>query len=273
MSEENNKKSIVLIGVLSVILIGLLVTGYIMDKNTQKANNEEYNKWCQSKGKATMTIASENPSKNDSSSGETDKAKADSEIQEDIYTKVKSKKDIKVAVLGDGLALSVGRKTEAGIWQEGFKSTIESKLGSKVNMVSLAQNKTTAKDGVSVVEKNDLSSCDMTVICYGHNDNMSKVAIKDFENNYNKIVSKLKEANSKMAIILILPSTLEKNSEYRNVIVKIANNNQVMTSDMKSAFASYGASEKNLTSDSLPTDLGYQLYTKTLYDTFAAGIK
>ena len=258
MRDIGSKKGIFLIIVLAVILFLLLAVGIFKDKMMVKQNADDYNKWCETK-KENTSSDSKNTNKQSSYATET--------VVQDISDKLHNKQKIRVLVLGDGLALSVGRTSSAGIWQEGLKSAIKSYYGSDVEMISLAKNRTSAKDGLDIATKNNLKGYDLVITCFGHNDNMNKSSLEEFETSYVEIINKIREANNPVSIIGIVPNTLDKNNSYRDKILKIASNKQILVSDMKQAFINYGGSESALLNDNVPNDTGYQIYTKTLFDT------
>ena len=258
MRNIENKKSIFFILILAVVLCVLLAVGIFKDNMMAKENAADYNKWYQAK-KENSNETSQNSNKDDKKATET--------VTQDLVEKLHSKQNIRVLVLGDGLALSAGRTSSSGIWQEGFKSSIKSYYGSDVEMVSLAKNRSSAKDGLDTVVKNNIKGYDLVITCFGHNDNMNKSSIDEFETSYNTMIAKIKEVNNPVQIIAIVPNTLDKNNAYRDKILELSSNNGILIADMKQAFLDYGGSESSLLNENVPNDTGYQLYTKTLFDT------
>lgn len=258
MRNIENKKSIFFILILAVVLCVLLAVGIFKDNMMAKENAADYNKWFQTKN--------ENASK-DSKDTNKQNSKATETVVQDVFDKLHNKQKIRVLILGDGLALSVGRTSSGGIWQEGLKSSIKSYYGSDVEIVSLAKNRTSAKDGLEIVNKNNIKGYDLVITCFGHNDSMAKCSLDEFEASYFQIINKIREANNPVEIIAIVPNTLDKNNSYRDKILKIGSNKQILIADMKQAFIDYGGSEKSLLNDNVPNDTGYQIYTKTLFDT------
>ena len=89
-----------------------------------------------------------------------------------------------------------------------------------------------------------------------------KMCIRD--RNYTNMVKKVKEENPNATVIVVLPSNLSLDNKYRLKIMEVCNENGLAYADMKTSFQQSGYAESKLTKNSLPTDMGYQIYSQTI---------
>lgn len=258
---DNNKKGIIAIVILGIALIITLSFGVIKDKQLNKKNETDYNNW-------TDTKTSNNSDTTDFEEkieGTTiSDANSNTNVQKkSFYEKLKGKENVRILILGDGIALSEGRDSDNGIWDQGLAYFIQNTYGSKAELISLAQKKSTVKEGLSVTSNNDISNYDLIITCFGYNDNSSKVKIETFTENYNNLIKAIKEKNNNGTIIALLPSTLSKENSYRAAIQKLATDNNFVCADTRQTFDKSGILEGKLLNSGLPNDTGYQLYTQT----------
>ena len=252
LSRSKNKIENIIILVLSVVLVITLTFGIIKDKKESKKNLEEYSEVINEDGKDKETSS-------DSVTQEPNEV-----VKDDVYSKLRKKESVNLLVLGDGLALSQGRTSDNGIWDQGVKSLIQNTYGSNVELKSLAKNGSSSAVGVETVKNNDISGYDLIVTCYGHNDNTVGISIEEFKKNYQDIINEIKTKNPNGTIITILPNTLSTDNEYSVAIKEVSNNNGIDFADTKTTFINSGLGEDNLINSGLPNDKGYQLYTETI---------
>ena len=244
------KKENMIIVVLVITLIGVLTFGIIKDRKMKKDNVNDNEV-------STLVDSTKEESKEETP------AKEEKPVEEknDLYGKLKNKSDIRMLVLGDGLALSQGKNTTAGAWDKGIANWITNTYGSNVNLVSLAKPGATSAVGVDVVSNNDISNYDLIVTCFGQNDNRNLVGINTFNTNYQAILDKIKEKNPNGIIIPLVPNTLVKDNAYKGAIEEIAQKNNLKVVDMGVEFNNSGVSINELLGNSgLPNDKGYGLY-------------
>lgn len=254
---NNSKKGLIVIIFLVIILVGVIVAGTIKEKRDSKVLNQEY-----INSVKTSEIEEENQQVDNNNAENIDVSKV-----KGLGEKLRAKVDVRVLVLGDGIAMSQGRNSDNGIWSEGVKNLIETTYGSKVTMTLLAQQGATTETGVTAVRENDIKNYDLVIICYGQNDNNKSLKTSDVKNYYKSIVDKIRNESPDASIIAVLESTLELNNVYRNAIQEVATANYLNVADMKNAFLSSGVKESTLVSSSLPNDQGYQVYTQTIGNT------
>ena len=245
MSRSTDKIENIVIVVLVVVLAITLTLGIIKDKKESKKNLEEYNEFLKEENNNLVE-----------ESDETD--------GNDFYSKLRKKEEVKVLVLGDGLALSQGRVSDNGIWDQGLKNLIQNTYGSNVELNSLAQNGASSSVGVDTVKNNDISGYNLIITCYGYNDNKVGTSIEEFKKNYEDIISEIKTKNPSAIIIPILPSTLSIDNAYSVAIKEVSDTNKLNFADIKTEFINSGVTEDNLTNSGLPNDKGYELYTQCI---------
>lgn len=262
---SNNKKGIAIIIILIFVFAGVLTLGIIKDKKNTSENQADYNKYIEG-SKTTETAAKTEEVK------ETPKVQTTEEVL-DFYGKLKNKKAVKVLILGDGLALSQGSTSNSGVWDVGVSNLLQTTYGSTVEMVSLAKAKAISSVGLSVAKSNNLEGYDLVITCFGQNDNISAVNINDFKTNYAGIVKEIKDKNKNATVLPILPSTLALDNKYRAKIQEVATENGLTCIDTKTAFTKSGIAETKLLNGSLPSDVGYQLYTQTIGEVIKAAVK
>lgn len=258
-----DKKGITIICILSIILVISLFMGIIKDKKINSENQKEYNEWVSSKEDKEKSDSIENKKEEDSKEQTT---------VSNFYEKIKNKEDVRILILGDGIALSQGRNSNNGIWTEGVKWLINEKYGSNVELVSLAKERTTTAEGNQIVTNNDVSNFDLIVICYGYNDNSSNENIDNFKESYTNIINQIKTKSPNGIIIPILPNYLNKDNQYRNSIINIAQTYQLTCADMQQKFANCGLAQSKLANGNIPNDLGYQYYTETIGEVIEQGV-
>ena len=248
MKNSKEKLQTIIIVILTIVLVFTLTIGIIKDKNENKKSVEEYNEL----------------SNNDELNKDEQEVQSNEIVKDDFYGKLRKKEDVKVLVLGDGLALSQGRTSENGIWDQGVKNLIQSTYGSNVELKSLAKNGASSAIGLDTVTNNDISGYDLILVCYGHNDNKINFSVEGFKENYQNIIDKVMEKNPDGIIIPIVPSTLTNDNAYSKAIKEVANNNKLNFADIKTTFINSGIGEGNLSNGVLPNDTGYQLYTESI---------
>lgn len=253
---KNEKRWSILIIILFIVLVVVLIFGIIRDRNLKKSNREDYNKWTETNSRST------NEKVNASDKPEVEDIIIDNVKGFNFYEKLKGKKDVKLLILGDGLANSQGRITEAGVWDKGLVSQIESTYGVKADLKSLAENGATAARGVEILNQNkNIIDYDYVITCFGQVDK-NNVNVEEFKNNYKRIITELKSRNSKVIIMPILPSTINTESEYRNKIQELATEENLRVVDTRYAFNNSGVPFASLLNGGLPNDEGYEQYAK-----------
>ncbi|WP_143315811.1 SGNH/GDSL hydrolase family protein [Clostridium sp. HBUAS56017] len=263
---NNSKKGLITISALALILVFVLAAGIIKDRKLNSINKEEY--------VASLTNSSKEESKNTKEVKAQEPPVEDKSTKSlDFYGKLKEKQPVRVLILGDGLAMSQGRNSDNGIWDQGVASLIQNTYGSKVELKSLAQSGASTTVGVNVAKNNDISNYDLVITCFGHNDNSTLVNPSQSKTNYSNILAEIKSKSPKATIIPVLPSTLALDNTYRLTIQKLAAENNLTCADMKKAFTESASQESTLLNGSLPNDKGYQIYTQTVGNIIKAGVK
>lgn len=262
---NNSRKGIGIIILLLVVLIGVLTLGVLNDKRVEKINRDKHSEWVSSKGEGDSNSSNTGEESQPEQEPENkEEPKAPVEEKEDFYSKLKNKSDVRMLVLGDGLALSQGRNTIEGKWDEGIKNWITQTYGSKVEFKSLAKAGANSTVGLQEVQDSDINNYDLIIVCYGQNDNNKLVNIDTFKTNYQGIINKVKEKNPNGVVLPILPSTLTKNNPYRAAIQTIAANSGIKTVDVRDEFENSGVDFNTLMGPQLPNDKGYKLYTEAV---------
>ena len=251
---NNSKRGFILVIILAVILVGVIIAGTIKDKHESKINNEEYS--------AYVEAASEESEE----SNKTDYEEVDSSKTEGLVEKLRAKQEIKILMLGDDMAMSIGRSSDSGIWSEGIKNLLQTTYGSKADLKLLAKEGATTETGVTLVKENDLSDYDLVILCYGNNDNKNSLKVQDVKTNYTEIITKIREKSPHALMIAVLESSLELNNSYRLAISEVATSNSLIIADMRNAFNSSGMKESSLAKNGFPNDQGYQVYTQAIGD-------
>lgn len=250
---KSKKETMIIIG-LVIALIGVLTLGIIKDRKMQKDSESVLSEWVDSKDDEK---SNEEEVKDEEKPVEEEKK----EENKDFYSKLKNKDDVRMLVLGDGLALSQGRNTTAGAWDKGISDWITNTYGSKVELVSLAKPGATSGVGYEVVTNNDISNYDLIIMCFGQNDNNRLTNMNTFNANYKGIIDKVKEKSPNGTIVPILPNTLVKDNAYRVAMQDIAKKNNLDVVDMSAEFDNSGMQKNELIGNSgLPNDKGYGLY-------------
>ncbi|MGG7178131.1 SGNH/GDSL hydrolase family protein [Clostridium paraputrificum] len=264
---NNSKKGLAIIVTLAIVLITVFTFGILRDRKISAKNREDYKAWIEG------TVETSNQ-KEEIVESVVEDTEAKGEAEElNFYGKLKNKKPVRVLILGDGLALSQGRNTDNGIWDQGVASFIQSTYGSTVELKSLAQNGAASAVGYNVVKNNDISNYDFIITCYGQNDNNAAVNIDQFRTNYDSIIKEIKAKNPNGTIVPILPSTLTTDNRYRTTIQAIATEHGLQVADTKTTFINSGIPEGTLSNGVLPNDKGYQLYTETVGNVIKNGVK
>ena len=243
MSRSKDKIENIIIVILAVVLVITLTLGIVKDKKESNKNLEEYNEFVNEEVKDKETSV---------------------EVIDDFYNKLSKKENVNVLVLGDGLALSQGRNSDNGIWDQGVKNLIQTTYGSNVELKSLAKGGSSSSVGLETVKNNDISGYDLIITCYGHNDNKVGTSIEEFKKNYQDIINEIKIKNPNGIIIPIAPSTLATDNAYSVAIKEVSDFNKLNCADTKTTFINSGIGEGNLIYAGLPNDKGYQLYTETI---------
>ena len=256
MLKNSNKKleTAIILG-LSVVLVVTLIIGIVKDRNLTEKNTEEYNEF--------MVEYEANKKKD----------KSDQTLTDNLYNKLRKKEDVKILILGDGIVSTQTIGSENGIFGEGVKKVIETTYGSKVELKLLAKNGASSEVGVETVKNNDISGYDLVIICYGHNDNETGILPEKFKDNYQEIVDEIKKANPNATIIPIVPSTLDSDNKYSNVIKEVSNSNELNFADMKLGFVESNLGEYNLGNGGFPNDAGYNLYIESIGKIIEENIK
>lgn len=265
-----NKKGIIVIIALSAILIGLLGYGIVKDKNDTAKNAQDYENW--KNNSSSSVVKEETKDKNQNSSSSDDKNNRDDKKEEkkeprkNFYLKLKDKEDVNVAIIGDKLALSEGRTSEAGIWSGGVSYIIGQNFGSKADVNLLAKSDLLTKDASDFISKQDFSQIDLTIVCLGHNDNAQGVDASTFKDEYTAFLEKIKEKNPSMEILALIPSTLANDNMHRQMIIGVSDIVEINTIDTRKYFEVNGVVDSGLMNGDLPNDIGYQCYTVAIGD-------
>ena len=252
---NNSKRGFILVIILSVVLVLVIGAGTIKEKRDNKKSTEEYNTYMQE-------IENKEVGENTEASEE----KVDSSKIKGCINKLKAKQDVKVLILGDDMAISKGRTSDAGIWSDGIKNLIETTYGSKVNLTLLAKEGATLETGLKATKENDISDYDLAILCYGNNDAKESRKISDVKENYTDIVKNIKAKSPEALMIAVLESPLELNNSYRMAVIEVADTNSLLKADMREAFNSSGKKESSISKNGFPNDTGYQIYTQTIGD-------
>jgi len=243
------KKGIVVIVILSIILLVSLFLGKLQDNKLMDKNSEEYKEWVNS-SKDDKVVPVEEKLKN--------------QVTElDFYSKLIKKETVKILIAGDRIALSEGKNSDNGIWTEGVSYIINKNYGSEVELTLLASQEITIKGGQDLINKNDTSNQDLIILCFGHNDSIAAANVQEFKSTYSKIISDIKSKNENQKLLLIIPSTLDNADKYRETILAVAEENGLAYVDTKAAMDNSKLSKKSILNGKLPSDIGYQLYTES----------
>ena len=262
---NNSRKGLGIIIVLFIVLIGVLTLGIFKEKKMQKDSESVTSEWVASKDNSTSKEEDKKEGEKPSDEEKKEEQEAPKEEYKGLYSKLKNKADVRMLVLGDGLALSQGRNTTAGIWDKEIANWMTNTYGSKVELVSLARAGATSAVGYEVAANNDISNYDLIIICFGQNDNNKLNNINTFNANYQGIINKVKEKNPEGTILPILPSTLVADNAYRVAIQNISKNNTLNAIDVSNEFANSGVAINQLVGNAgLPNDKGYGLYIKAV---------
>lgn len=248
---NNSKKGLILIALLSIILVLVIGAGLIKERYENKTNKEEYDRYIEE------TQIEETKDKNTEGSIDSSKIKG-------FINKLKAKQDVRVLILGDDMALSVGRNSDSGIWSGGVKNLIETTYGSKVDLTVLASEGATLENGLTTTKEKDISDYDLTILCYGNNDSKASRKVSTVKENYTEIVKNIKDKSPDSLMIAVLESSLELNNPYRLAVVEVAATNSLIKADMREAFNSSGKKDSALSKNGFPNDTGYQIYTQTI---------
>ena len=251
---NNSKRGFILVIILAVILVGVIIAGVIKDKQESKISNEEYSAYVEA------------VSEESEESNKTDYEEVDPSKTEGLVEKLRAKQDIKILMLGDDMAISIGRSSDSGIWSEGIKNLLQTTYGSKADLKLLGKEGATTETGVALVKENDLSEYDLVILCYGNNDNKNSLKVQDVKTNYTEIITKIREKSPHALMIAVLESSLELNNSYRLAISEVATSNSLIIADMRNAFNSSGMKESSLAKNGFPNDQGYQVYTQAIVD-------
>ena len=104
---NNSKRGFILVIILSVILVLVIGAGMIKEKRDNNKSMEEYTRYIEE------TVIKEADEK------ENAEEQLDSSKIKGFINKIKTKQDVKVLMLGDDMAMSVGKTSDAGIWSDG----------------------------------------------------------------------------------------------------------------------------------------------------------
>ena len=259
------KKGILAIVALSIILLVALFLGKREDDKLMDKNSKEYQEWVNTskdeKVEQEKTVAVQKEQ-------ETEKV-----ISLNFYAKIDKKEKVKVLIAGDRIALSEGKNSENGIWSAGVSYIINKNYGSEVEVNLLASNDLTIKEGQTLISKSDITTNDLIILCFGHNDSVGSANIQDFKDVYNKIISDIKSKNENQSLLLMIPSTLEKDDKYREAILQVANENGLSYIDPKDTQEKSGVPKKNMLNGKLPNDIGYQMYTESISNVISEELK
>lgn len=259
------KKGILAIVALSIILLVALFLGKREDDKLMDKNSKEYQEWVNTskdeKVEQEKTVAVQKEQ-------ETEKV-----ISLNFYAKIDKKEKVKVLIAGDRIALSEGKNSENGIWSAGVSYIINKNYGSEVEVNLLASNDLTIKEGQTLISKSDITTNDLIILCFGHNDSVGSANIQDFKDVYNKIISDIKSKNENQSLLLMIPSTLEKDDKYREAILQVANENGLSYIDPKDTQEKSGVSKKSMLNGKLPNDIGYQMYTESISNVIREELK
>jgi lysophospholipase L1-like esterase len=251
------KKGILAIVALSIILLVALFLGKREDDKLMDKNSKEYQEWVNTSKDEKVEHAETVEVQKETS--ETAKV-----ISLNFYAKLDKKEKVKVLIAGDRIALSEGKNSENGIWSAGVSYIINKNYGSEVEVNLLASKNLTIKEGSSLISKSDITANDLIILCFGHNDSVASVNIQDFKSVYNKIISDIKSKNQNQILLLMIPSTLEKDDKYREAILQVANESGLAYIDPKDTQEKSGVPKKNMLNGKLPNDIGYQMYTESI---------
>ncbi|MBE6050964.1 MAG: hypothetical protein E7214_10025 [Clostridium sp.] len=240
---NNSKKGFGIIILLSIVLVAVLGLGIMKTRKLNAINQKEFKEFMDEFNNATL---------------EKEKKPVD------FVGKLKEKQEVNMLVLGDELAASQGKTTDNGIWSDGVTKFIKDTYGSEVKLQVLAESKAKVEDGLNTVNLNNVSNNDFILFCYGNNDSLGRTSLDSFKGNYSNLVKKVKEENPNATLIVMIPSTLELDNKYRLKMMEVCNENGLAYGDMKTSFKESGQAESKLTKNSLPTDMGYQVYTQTI---------
>lgn len=249
---NNSKRGFILVVILSVILIMLIIAGVIKERHDNKLSEEEY------------VSCNEMYEKKALEENVPEESTKDPSKIIGLANKLKGKQDVNVLILGDDIAMSTGRKSEAGIWSDALKNLLESTYGSKVNLKLVAKEGATTEMGLSDIKENDISDYDLVILCYGSNDRKEARKLSDVKKNYIEIIRQIKQKSPTSLVIAVLESSLELNNSYRLAVLDVAANNYMLVADMRNAFDSSGKSEASISNNGLPNDAGYEIYTQTI---------
>lgn len=265
---KSERRWTVLIILLSIALIVVLGAGVIKEKKLNKKNAEEYSEWNKEKNnspKVEEDVTEELPEAEEV-------VKKEDEIL-DFYGKLKNKQDVKILILGDGLALSEGKTSDAGVWDKNLALSIESTYGVKVELQSLSERGANVARGVQVLNNNPtVKDFDLVITCFGQIDKVG-VNLDQFKNDYMKIINDLQTRNEKCVVMPILPSTINTESPYRIKIQEVATEKGLDVIDARGAFNNAGVPFESLLNGSLPNDKGYEVYTKEASKIIDAKVK
>ena len=151
---NNSKKGLGIIIVLFIVLIGVLTLGILKEKKMQKDSESVTSEWVASKDNNTSKDDKKEEEK-PSDEEKKEEQEAPKEENKGLYSKLKNKSDVRMLVLGDGLALSQGRNTTAGMWDKEIANWMTNTYGSKVELVSLARAGATSGVGYEVAANNE----------------------------------------------------------------------------------------------------------------------
>lgn len=256
----NNKKGIVVIVALSLILLVALFLGSIEDKKLRDNDIKEYEE----------SIIVTNQEK-DLDVEKEQKQEIPKVEEKNFYMKLSNKEKVNILITGDRIALSEGKNSENGLWSEGVSYIINKNYNSSVELNMLAKQDISVQGGQDLLSKNNTSIYDLIIFCFGHNDSIMSLNVDEFKSTYNKIVSEIKSKNKIQNLILMIPSTLNDDDKYRSAIIEVAKENGLVCVDTKVTLDNSKIPKKNLLNGKLPNDLGYQLYTEAISKVISEG--
>lgn len=249
---KNSLKGMILIVILILVLIATLVGGVLYEKSQQ--------------AKGSVSIEPEDNSVVDKIE---DIEEPEKEVVEEIINplvkKLRGGENIRVLVLGDGIALGSGSTGEEGKWDKVFSKWITDTYGSQVELVSLAQAGITTEVGYTLAERNNIQNYDIAIVCHGQMDKSSNINIDKFRENYKGIIEKLKLNNKDITILAVQPSTVADETQYASVIKEVVNEQEATLVNMYDKTMNSGIDYNTLVGPRrLPNENGYSLYSDAL---------
>lgn len=243
-----NKRGILLVIILFVVLVGLIGYGLMLDSKVNKNNQKDYVAWMEQKKSEGVLSASE--------------FDEEETKQKDFYSKLKDGDKINVLVIGDRIALSEGKNSANGIWTEGIRYILNKNYGVTVDIKILAETTDNIDKAIVYSDDKTIADYDLIIASFGYNDSLqSNENINHFKDTYKEAIKNIENKNKSAVKMFLIPSNIGLDNPYRKTIVDLASEESILIIDPLENMKPY--QESIYINGGMPTDIAYQYYTQT----------